>query len=174
MTESLAYLLLCSFTTGVIGAILGAWVCARRLRLQLDPKSSAVLAGLQSSLAQLVRQAIQLELEFLARQQAERDEARAKEQRHWQAAQEGQRAEEMALLLRVLEARTARPALQARSDEPRHEPPATTPATMQTPEEVERELSDEELDALPPELPAPGKPRRRAAVAPKAPVLRKL
>lgn len=36
------------------------------------------------------------------------------------------------------------------------------------------ELSDDELDALPPELPVPDKPRKRILPVPKKPVLRNL
>jgi hypothetical protein len=52
--------------------------------------------------------------------------------------------------------------------------PLPRPEPVQEPEVVERELSDEELDALPPELPTDKKPRKRVLPAPKKPTLNSL
>jgi hypothetical protein len=157
MNEGLVYLLLGSFAVGLLGALLGAWAFSRRARLRFDAPSSAALSSLQSTvvqrLPQLVQQAIQLELEYLAQQQAQRDEARSDEQRLWQADQDRRRAEELQLLRRALEAAGGVPAVDT--------------------DESEIEVTDEELDAMPPELPAPAKPRKRI-VAPKAPTMQKL
>jgi hypothetical protein len=50
--------------------------------------------------------------------------------------------------------------------------PRPQPAPVCAPQEPERELSDEEIDALPPDLPAPTRLQGRKLPAPKKPVLR--
>jgi hypothetical protein len=52
-------------------------------------------------------------------------------------------------------------------------PPILQQPTLARHEEPERELTDEEIDALPPELP-PAKPRKRILPPPKQPAWRKL
>ncbi|MET3915022.1 hypothetical protein ABID97_001804 [Variovorax sp. OAS795] len=149
----------------------------------------------------LVQQAIQVELEFQAQQQAYREEARANERQRWQAEQDERRAAELQLLLRALAAqpRKAQQAVAAEPSGPVQHPTVPPPGTSAAPvlavsarppellhtplprpqptyEQVEPvpELSDEELDALPPELPELGKPRKRVLPAPKKPSLRSL
>jgi len=168
---------------------------------QTQQQASQALQQALQRMPQLVQQAIQVELEFQAQQQAARDEARADNQQRWQAEQKEHRAAELRLLLQALASQPGTPALAvaAASAQPKPNPlapppsrsaiPAPTvsarpPELMHTPlprseptyeqEEPAPELSDEELDALPPELPDSGKPRRRVLPAPKKPSLRNL
>lgn len=191
------------------GTSVVAWWCVRRLRaafgeqIRLALRDLPALAqgrlqpvdapGRNADVAQAVRQAIQIELEFQERQQAERDQARAEELRRWQADQEERRAQEFRALLHVMSAQSARgplPSGDAQRAAPRS-PVASAPATsarppelMQTPlprsqpafepEAPAVELSDEEIDALPAEVPMAGRPRKRVLPAPTKPVLRDL
>ena len=153
----------------------------------------------------LLQQAIQVELEFQATQQAQRDQAQLQQQQRWQAEQaqrdlqrdvdyEAQRAADLRVLLQALSAHpgvtpepavrlTATPvtarvlptpaSLSARQPELLLTPLARAepvyPSEMPT-----RELTDAEIDALPPELPAAGLPRKRILPAPSKPVLKRL
>lgn len=149
---------------------------------------------------QWVQQAIQVELEFQTQQQAERDTARAVEQQRWQAEQDERRAAELRVLLQALSAQpvaTVPPVASPPPEPPRPRvpapgapvrPPAAVsarppeleltplprPEPLQESEVAAPELSDEELDALPPDLPAPDKARKRILPPPKKPPLRSL
>ncbi|MDI3383528.1 hypothetical protein ACFPPF_14100 [Xenophilus aerolatus] len=150
-------------------------------------------------LPQGVQQAIQVELEFQAQQQAGRDAARAVEQQRWQAEQDERRAAELRVLLQAPGAQPpAGPRTAAPPPEPAHPPvpapaaparhaaavsarppeleltPLPRPQPSRGPEPAAPELSDEELDALPPDLPAPDKARRRILPPPKRPPFRSL
>jgi hypothetical protein len=144
---------------------------------------------------QAVQQAIRVELELQSRQQAAGDAARAAEQQRWQASQDERRAADLHVLLQALSAQP--PARMPRTAESPLDPPlppvpapgtaARHPAAVSArPPELELtplprsqpsrdpevgvpELSDEELDALPPALPEPGKARRRILPLPKKP-----
>jgi hypothetical protein len=52
--------------------------------------------------------------------------------------------------------------------------PLPRPAPSYAADAPELELSDEEIDALPAELPVPGPARKRVLPAPKKPVMREL
>ena len=157
----------------------------------------------------LLQQAIQVELEFLATQQVQRDQAQLQQQQRWQAEQaqrdlqrdahheahyEAQRAAELRVLLQAL---SAHPAVAPEPAARLTAMPGTarvlpTPASLSArppellltplaraepvyPSEVPtRELTDAEIDALPPELPAAGLPRKRIMPAPAKPVLKRL
>ena len=168
---------------------------------QAQQQAGQALQQALQRVPQLVQQAIQVELEFQAQQQAARDEARADEQQRWQAEQKEHRAVELRLLFQALASQPGKPALAIAAESaqlkpsPLAPPPsrsaistptvsARPPELMHTPlprpeptyerEEPAPELSDEELDALPPELPDSGKLRKRILPAPKKPSLRNL
>lgn len=168
---------------------------------QANAQGDQALQQTLQRVPQLVQQAIQVEFEFQAQQQADRDEARASEQQRWQAEQEEHRATELQMLIRSLAEQAGKPqqvvvamestvpprpsatqpgssgarasAVSARPPELMHTPLPRPQATYEQVEPVP-ELSDEELDALPPELPGSGKPRKRVLPAPKKPSLRSL
>lgn len=56
----------------------------------------------------------------------------------------------------------------------RQEPVVRKAAPVQVEEQALQTLTDDEIDALPPELPAPGKPRKRIMPAPKRPTFKAL
>lgn len=168
----------------------------QRARQQADDTLHQAL----QRLPQGVQQAIQVELEFQAQQQAERDAARAVEQQRWQAEKDERRAAELRVLLQALGAQPsagatrtaasppepARPPVPAPGALARHAAavsarppeleltPLPRPQPSRGPEPAAPELSDEELDALPPDLPAPDKARRRILPPPKRPPFRSL
>ncbi|MFM9922913.1 hypothetical protein VLK31_07985 [Variovorax sp. H27-G14] len=191
------------FAVGLLGAALAAWVCARSARLRLEAQSHAFAlarekAGrdLQQALLcipQWMQQTVRLELELLGRQQAERWKDLVREQQRWHAEQDRlHQAQWHAVLaassgLRRQEPVPAAPAmtppkttpaptpvpLRARPPEPQKLPLAAPSAmAVQTP--PEQELTDEEIDALPPELPAPAPPAGKKWPAPRRPVLRNI
>ncbi|MDM0112107.1 hypothetical protein QTI66_08095 [Variovorax sp. J22R133] len=149
---------------------------------------------------QWVQQAIQVEIDFLGQQQGDRLDAFLREQARLHAEQleqAGRHAGELRRMIQLLTppqvrrvgsfsqlpeigAPVSRPfeptptdAVSARPPELLHTPlPRREP--FDAPEHVERELSDEELDALPPELPTPDKPRKRILPAPRKPPLSSL
>ncbi|MBJ2159137.1 hypothetical protein JC881_25425 [Variovorax sp. IB41] len=146
---------------------------------------------------QWVQRAARIELELLGRQHTERHKALLREQQRWQSEQETQRQAEWRTLLSGLSApmprESAQPADIAQAEKPTLAPlPAAAaaaaaadsheametlrvpPALIQSPEVPERELSDEEIDALPPDLPAPVRPQRRKMSAPNKPILRNI
>jgi hypothetical protein len=180
MSPPVVYLLLGSFAMGLLGAVVGTWVLAQRVRAQLAGQLQA------AGMPQMVQQAIQIELEFLSRRQTERDEAHAQEQQRWQAGQDERLAEVRRVLLQALAAQAgksmpsavvkpAAPAPIASARPPElMSTPLPRPQPVHEPEPPALELSDEELDALPPELPASAKPRKRMQAAPKKPVMRDL
>jgi hypothetical protein len=157
-----------------------------------------------SYVPQWMQQAVRVEFELLGRLQTERWKELAQEQQHWQSGQEALRRLEWQALLAewpgrrspvpepagpVTAGRTAPPAAPAptlvRSPRPsqtlRHEPeaephpePRREPEHAVVPQPPERELTDEEIDALPPDLPAPAPSRARKLPAPKGPVLRNI
>ena len=159
-----------------------------------------VCAACARIFAQRLRHAIQLEFEYLSRRQLEHDEAEAQAQRQWRAEQEERHARDMRALLAALNARGGKAALPAAAArQPAF--PGTAPAPARAPTEPpsavvsarppelvhaplpragisaeaaqpEPELSDEEIDALPPELPSLAKPRKRLLRAPTKPPLR--
>lgn len=144
---------------------------------------------------QVLRQQIREELEFLATQQVVQDQVRSEQQACWLAEQAalmaGREERHAADLTRVLNAIAAGSAAgPSRSPAPRPRPPEPTafsaaPSVSARPPELlltpivhpppvaepeappERELTDEEIDALPPELPPAGPPRKR--ILPRAP-----
>lgn len=151
---------------------------------------------------QSMQQSMRIELEFLGRQQAERWKEQLREQCRWQAEQDALRRAEWQTLLRafsqlpgtppavvvppVRPAPSQAPAVRAPAPRPAPVPPSPRPpewteaplrqpaAAMVAPEEPERQLSDAEIDALPPDLPAPSRFSGRKLPAPKGPTLRNI
>jgi hypothetical protein len=196
----LLFLLVC-FALGVSGALLGAWVFLRTTRAQLEAQRDAfelareqAQRDLQQTLLcvpQWIQQAVRIELEFLGRQEAERHKAQFREQQRWQSGQDEQRLAEWSTLMSASASRPVNKASAAASRPERPMPmptpapvsllarppelmdtPRPQPAPVCAPQEPERELSDEEIDALPPDLPAPTRLQGRKLPAPKKPVLR--
>ncbi|MGJ7526476.1 hypothetical protein [Variovorax sp. GB1P17] len=147
---------------------------------------------------QRMNQTFRVELDFLKRRQAERWKELIGEQQRWQSEQDAVRLAEWRALLAgsPLQSRKA-PAAVAPAERPAPAParvpvpsPIPAPPSARPPElpetprpqpvpvyaaEVpERELSDEEIDALPPDLPAPTRLSSRKLPAPKGPVLRNI
>ncbi|MEJ8810711.1 hypothetical protein WKW77_06505 [Variovorax ureilyticus] len=195
MTPPLIYLV-AGILLGCIGRGLFGAVCARilmqRLRRELIGrlqeheeslrKALTVREGVPSSAPDLdearmtkrLQQAMAIEIESLAQRQSERDARHANDLRALVEALEARRGKAMthAATTRQAAAKEPSPA-SARPPALTHAPlPRSGPAAA--PDEPERELSDEEIDALPPELPAPGKPRKRIQHAPTRPPLRSI
>ena len=204
-TEMQVGFLVACFALGMLGAGLGAWVFSRTARAQLEAQRRAfehareqAQRDLQQALLcvpQWVQQTIRVELELLGWQHAERHKAQLREQQRWQSEQDAQRQAEWWALLsgspmpRPVDA----PPAAGRPDRPVPVPqsaPATdssacpaesmgVPQPQSAPvhalEVPERELSDEEIDALPPDLPAPTRRQGgRKLPAPQKPVLRNI
>ncbi|MDH6168963.1 hypothetical protein M2282_004127 [Variovorax boronicumulans] len=186
--------------SGILGAGLGAWIFSQTVRAQLEAQRQAfelarekAQRDLQQTLLcvpQWVQRAARTELELLGRQHAGRHEALLREQQRWQAEQDERRqAEWRALRLEPVGAklppapqpdgnRGAKPT-PAPSPAPARPPGSMVmrpppPAPVESPELPESELSDEEIDALPPDLPPPLRPRSKKMSAPGKPVLRSI
>lgn len=185
------YLLLGCFglAFGLLGAALGAWFIARRTPASTSPRAridtsygdaeilrvveaavQSAMSGVEATLVhripEWVQQAVRVELEFQTRQQVEREEARSHEHRRWQVRHGEQRMAEIRALLQVLSAQLAHLAPDA----------AIEPTPLRF-EDADAgvdlaALSDEEIDALSPELPLSTRPRKRILPAPKKPTLR--
>lgn len=159
-------------------------------------------------LPQMLQQAIQVELAFLATQQAQRDQALADQQAAWReeqnklhAQRDAHYAAEINRLAQALSASRGQPEVRAlslpRAATHLHTPaphapvygpqpvsarppellhtPIVRPASVYATEEPAPELTDTELDALPPDLPTPGRPQRRILPPPKKkPTMRNL
>jgi hypothetical protein len=148
---------------------------------------------------QSVHQTIRIELELLGLRQAERWKELLREQHRWQGEQDALRqAEWQALLSSISQLKGASPAVVVPPVRPAPVPAARLPASRPMPappsprppelpetprpqpvaadiaKESERQLSDEEIDALPPDLPAPSRLSGRKLPAPKGPVLRNI
>ena len=165
------------------GASMVAWWCVRQLRaafgeqIRLALRDLPALAqarpqpadapGRNVDVAQAVRQAIQIELEFQERQQAERDQARAEELRRWQADQE-RRAQEFRALLHVMSAQSAKgplPSASAVAPAPSPEP-SRGDAWRAVPRSPEASTSA--TSARPPELMHTPLPRPQPEFEPEA------
>jgi hypothetical protein len=186
----------------VLGA--GCWLCARgygkRLEAQRDAfelareKAERDLQRVLSYVPQWMQQTVRVEFELLGIHQTERWRELAQEQQHWQFGQEALRRREWQALLAGLPGQhmpapvptkpaspgrmapaPVRPPTPNRAPEPspalRPEPELESVAVRPQPE---HELSDKEIDALPPDLPAPAPRRTRKLPAPKGPVLRNI
>lgn len=147
---------------------------------------------------QWMQQTVRVELEFLGRQQAERWKELIREQQRWQSEQDAVRLAEWRALLSGSPPRPGRAPVAAAPPErsapasarvsvprPIPAPPSARPPELsETPrpqpvpvyaaEAPERELSDEEIDALPPDLPVPNRLSTRKLPAPKGPILRNI
>lgn len=219
MIASLAYELpIICFVVGMLGVVLGAWLCMRGYEERFKAQRKAFELARQkaehdlqralSYVPQWMQQAVRVEFELLGRLQTERWKELAQEQQHWQSGQEALRRLEWQALLAewpgrrspaprpagpVTAGRTASSAAPAPTlvrspkpsltawPEPQSEPdPAPRRQPEPKPEHAtalqppERELTDEEIDALPPDLPAPAPPRTRKLPAPKGAVLRNI
>ncbi|MDZ4360923.1 MAG: hypothetical protein U1B84_31670, partial [Variovorax sp.] len=189
------FLVVC-FAVGVAGALLGLWVFSHRLGKQLDAQRRAL-----DSEREQTRQATRAELELLGQQQTAHHEAQRLAMVRWQADQDARRLAEWQALWPApptllakrggpvappvatppppsLRPRAPPPAFVLHEDsEPRTEPISLAlPAVARWEAEAapERELTDEEIDALPPELPVATRVPGRKLPAPKGPVLRNL
>jgi hypothetical protein len=186
------------FLVGALGAVLGAWVYTRRATAQLEAlrwtlELAREKAERDTQLASLcvpqwVQQAVRLEFERLGKQQAAHWSEQAREQQRWQAGQDALRREEWQALrgnaagrvppVVVAPTPVARPQKMSVASPPteqmrRFEPPkAPLPTPVAAAEAPER--SDAEIDALPPDLPAPAGPPGKKLPAPKARVLRNI
>lgn len=195
----ICFLLTC-IALGALGAGLGAWVFSQTARAQLKAQrrafelaSEQVQRDLQQALLcvpQWVQKAARVELELLGRQHTERHKELLREQKRWQAEQEDRRqAEWRALLLDPVAPKpnTAQPSGRDRGKKSTPVPPPAfadmheamgvrrpQPGPVAVQEEPERELTDEEIDALPPDLPPPVRSRSRKMSAPNKPILRNI
>ena len=183
---------------GLLGAALGGWICARGYEKRFEAQRKAFelareraerdLQRAFSCVPQWMQQTVRVEFELLGIQQMERWKELLDQQQHWQSGQESLRRLEWQALLAHLPGvrpassiptrsaganRTVAPHSLAREPEPSVVawPP---PQPVDTPAPREQELTDEEIDALPPDLPPPAPPRARKLAAPKGPVLRNI
>jgi len=203
-TEMQVGFLVACFALGVLGAGLGAWVFSRTARSQLEAQRRAfeqareqAQRDLQQALLcvpQWVQQTVRVELGLLGLQHAERHKAQLREQQRWQSEQDAQRQAEWRALLSgsptpgPVDAPQAARRPERTSPVPQPAPasdssacpaesmgvPRPQPVPVHAPEVPERELSDEEIDALPPDLPAPTRRPGRKLPAPQKPVLRNI
>lgn len=185
------------FAVGIAGALFGFWAFSQRLGRQLDAQRRALDAEREQT-----RQVIRAELELLGQQQLAHQDVQRLALALWQAEQDARRrAEWQALrptpptLLAKREGPLAwplAPSQPVQPVQPRSSPPvpAFTPdpeleisptslalpavARWEAEAPPERELTDEEIDALPPDLPVATRVAGRKLPAPKGPVLRKL
>lgn len=187
------FLVVC-FAVGVAGALLGFWVFSQRLGRQLEAQRRALDAERDQT-----RQVIRAELELLGQQQIAHQDVQRLALALWQAEQDARRRAEWQALrptpppsLAKREGPLARPLAPPQPAQPRSSPPvpamppdsepATSPAPLALPTAArreavappERELTDEEIDALPPDLPVPTRVPGRKLPAPKGLVLRNL
>ncbi|MBO9647904.1 MAG: hypothetical protein J7605_05285 [Variovorax sp.] len=132
--------------------------------------------------AQHVQRVIQVEIEYLAQCQRDCDARHAEDMRallHALEVREGKAVASATTPRSEVPERKSgqvspsRPAVSAHPPELMHVPlPRVKPC--HEPEEPKLELSDEEIDALPPDLPQPAKQRRRILAAPVKPPLRSI
>jgi hypothetical protein len=157
---------------------------AETLRV-VEAAVAAAMKGVEATLLQRVpqwvQQAVRVELEFQTRQLDERDEVRAQEQQRRQAAQEEQRAAELRAQFQVLSAQVAAVMVHAADEAGAGTVVAPSPprfvrlaaqGAVEADTDAMAELSDEEIDALPPDLPGTLRPRKRILPAPRKPTMR--
>ncbi|WPG40506.1 hypothetical protein [Variovorax sp. EBFNA2] len=196
MTLIQANFLVVCFSVGAVGALLGLWAFSHRLGRQLDAQRRAL-----DSEREQTRQTICAELALLGQQQTAHQEAQRLALAHWQSEQDARRRAEWQGLWPAPPSLPARragliappvapfPAQRTRSSPPTpalHEDsePQKSPVPLvlppvshweaETETAPERELTDEEIDALPPDLPVATRVPGRKLPAPKGPVLRNL
>ena len=192
MTLIQANFLVVCFVVGVAGALLGLWAFSHRLGRQLDAQRHT-----SDSEREQMRLAIRAELALLGQQQAAHQKAQRLALAHWQAEQDARRLAEWQALSPapptvsgrggpvgppVAPFPTQRPRSPAapafhEDSAPQNSPvPLALPAVVHREIEAapERELTDEEIDALPPDLPVATRVPGRKLPAPKSPVLRNL
>lgn len=179
------------FVVGMLGAMFGAWICTLNARARLEAQRDAFELArekaerdLQQALLcvpQWIQRTVRVELELMGRQQTQRWNELVREQdelrrTEWQALLAGsvaRRRAEKAPVAPMTAAKTMSPSSPARAPEPRQtQQPALEPVAMQA--APERELTDAEIDALPPDLPAPARSPGRKLPAPRTPVLRNI
>ena len=201
MNESLLLGSLAALAGGFSGALLGGFWMQRQLRSRLatqpsqplqavQPVQPEELQALQDALAgmpQSLQRALQVELDLFGHQQAQRDVAIAQREEVRGAALRG-------LIESLSTAKLPKPAPPRATTSPAPTPPAPSapeavisarppellltplpePAPVYEVPAPERELTDEEIDALPPEPLVTDKPRKRVLPPPKKPVMRGL
>ncbi|RIX85208.1 hypothetical protein [Acidovorax cavernicola] len=190
MTLIQANFLVICFAVGVAGALLGLCVSAHRIGRQFDAQRRVWEIEREQT-----RQMVRAELAQWGLQQAGHHEAQRLATVRWQAEQDARRQAEWQALWREPQtwpARREEPPAFPQPVQPKARPSApvlrrdSEPQAPPVPHEVsaltvqkeepapERELSDEEIDALPPELPVATRVLGRKLPAPKGPVLRQL
>ncbi|MCY1239742.1 hypothetical protein D9M72_525520 [compost metagenome] len=200
MTPIQVNFLVACFAVGIAGALLGFWAFSQRLGRQLDAQRRALDAEREQT-RQVIRAELELlgqqqlahqdvQRLALALWQAEQDARRRAE---WHALRptpptllakrEGPLAWPLAPSQPVQPVQPVQPRssspVPAFTPDPESEISPTSlalPAVAPWEADVapERELTDEEIDALPPDLPIPTRVAGRKLPAPKGPVLRKL
>ncbi|MDQ0083785.1 hypothetical protein J2W35_004151 [Variovorax boronicumulans] len=176
----------------------------RRRAEQMQQGVEQIFQLVLQRMPQVIQQAIQVELEFQAQSQVQRDEARLLEQRRRDDERNNHLAAELNKMHRVLAACSVRvpSANEAPADAARQSvsapgpvfpvsgtlpaPPPTMSArppekesvplarSVSEPEKQTLELTEAEIDALPPELPVSVTPGRRILAMPKKSTLRNL
>jgi len=188
---------------GVLGVVLSGlfW---QQISARLDQILRETLARLdkqtqsfdEARLMQHVQQAMRVELEYLSQRQLDRDEAFMQERRMWEAEQDARRTEDTDVVLQALGIRLNRTKMHSVANKPETPPRTASADTLRTApilathtskaappqplgmpetEQLGRQFTDAEIDALPPELPQSSKKRNRIlATAPKTPPLRSI
>lgn len=184
------------FGIGMLGSLFGAWFSTRKSAARLDASWQALeqdreKAQREMQLASLcvpqwVQQAVRLEFERLDNQQSQRWSELFREQLRWQAEQDALRRREwVALGGASMEGRLPqKPSPVPGNRPPVPKQPAQTigpepfkaPSRMPavSPELSGQQLSDAEIDALPPDLPAPARLYGKKLPAPRGRVLRNI
>jgi len=190
---SVDVLLVClALASGLVGAVVAVWWMSRRrgrsmglyasriepvleeadLLQAIERAVQTAMSGVEATLAQRIpqwmQQAMRVELDFQTRQKAEAEAVLADAQERRLAERVEQRMVEMRALLRVLSAQLAE-RVPVDSAAPPFE--QAVRGASEVVQQTERELSDEEIDALPPELPLPST-RQRIARSPSKPDFR--
>ncbi len=194
MSES-TMLVALSFAAAFIGTVAGAALVWRLFlqRANGGSKPELALQEMQHRLPALLQQTLKVEFEYYAQRQSERDGAQSLWLERRQADQEllaVRREERSVTALRgVFEKLEKREEFEKLGTPvaPAHQPDrmsACPPELLHTPlpraapvystPQPTRELTDEEIDALPADLPEPLMPRKRILRSPKMPTLRSL
>jgi hypothetical protein len=202
MNESLLLGILAALAGGFVGALLSGFWVRRQLRSWLATQPVQPVQSVQAEqwqalqvalarMPQSLQEALQAELDLFGHQQAQRDVAIAQRE-------EARGAVLRALVESLSAAKVPRPAPPRATTSPALAPalappapsapeaavsarppellltPLPEPAPVYEAPAPERELTDEEIDALPPEPLVTDKPRKRVLPPPKKPVMRSL
>ncbi len=171
----MAEALVVGLVAGLLGAVMGAAAACWLLRARMDALAAALRAP-RSDPRPLV--SLQNEVRQLAQRLAMQDDVQVERLHQWQRevvrfvgeSQKRQAPEWRAPSKQGADVPTAG-AMPKRPHEPMFAPVPRPPAAASVAAPPARELTDEEIDALPPELPAPTR-RKRLAQAPAKPTMR--